>query len=526
MTKKIILAITLTAAITSCAVPITNNTDNSEKNYSVKYSEKESIYIAEQADIASSEDSLDDAKNIESESVKPEENEIKMSEAILSDSTEKDSKKAQNPQPIDDFYIIDPDLVIPATSSATNITSTSFTANWNTTPRATSGYVVTVKAGANVVKTINVSGQLSNSTVVTGLNPNTVYTYTVQARNGYMYSYSSNATSVSTISAILNISTFVGNGTSGYVDGTGTNARFNNPNYIDFDSLGNLYVTDQVNQRIRKITPSGVVSTFAGNSTFGFANGLGTAAQFYDPQGITVDPSDNVYVVDSSGNRIRKITPAGMVTTIAGSNTGVAGYAEGTGSAALFSQPIGITSDSLGNVYVSDQINHRIRKITPSGVVTTFAGNGTSGSTDGTGNDVRFFYPRGLATDNQNNIYVADNFSQKIRKITPSGVVSTVAGSGAVGHDDGTAASATFNYPSALTVDSAGNIYVSDRSNHLIRKISTNGIVSTLAGNLTSGYTNGPASSAQFYYPQGLALDASENLYICDFSNNTIRKAQ
>jgi len=233
-------------------------------------------------------------------------------------------------------------------------------------------------------------------------------------------------------------------------------------------------VTDADNNRIRKITPADriedrVVSTFAGSDTEGSGNGTGTAAQFNHPFGVAVDSSGNVFVGDLDNHRIRRITPAGVVSTLAG--TGIRGHADGIGNTAQFNDPLGVAVDSSGNVYVADYSNNRIRKITPGGMVSTLAGSGTEGYVDDTGSTAQFKSPTGVAVDSSGNVYVTDFSNHRIRKITPAGVVSTFAGTGTRAHADGTANKAQFNYPSGVAMDSRGNVYVADARNNRIRKI-------------------------------------------------------
>lgn len=312
--------------------------------------------------------------------------------------------------------------------------------------------------------------------------------------------------------------TFAGNDISGDTDGTSTEAKFALPTDVAIDSQDNIYVADRSNHKIRKISPSGVVTTLAG-STRGFADGTGANAQFYYPTGIAIDNQGNIYVIDKQNTKVRKITPNGVVTTLAGSSYG---YADGTGSDAQFSNPTGIAIDNENNIYVADQNNHRIRKITLDGVVTTFAG-GTSGFADGMGINAQFNRPSGLTIDSQGNIYITDKNNHRIRKITSNGVVTTLAGDGAIGTADGIGVIAQFNNPIGLTIDHQNNIYIADSENNRIRKIAPDGVVTTLAGN-TQGFLDGDGSASQFEYPTGLTIDSQGNLYVADRNNHKIRK--
>ncbi|WP_175966500.1 Ig-like domain-containing protein [Burkholderia sp. BCC0322] len=312
-------------------------------------------------------------------------------------------------------------------------------------------------------------------------------------------------------------------GTSGSADGTGAAASFSYPTGITVDSAGSLYVADTMNSTIRKITPGGVVTTLAGTAGVkGSADGTGAAASFYRPGSITVDKAGNLYVTDTGNVTIRKITPGGVVTTLAGT-AGVYGSADGTGAAASFTNLSGITVDSAGNLYVTD--NEMVRKITPGGGVTTLAGTaGVYGSADGTGAAASFSSPNGITVDSAGNLYVVDFGGPTIRKITPDGVVTTLAGTAGVnGSADGVGAAASFNGPGGIAIDSAGNLYVNDSNNFTIRKITPGGVVTTLAGTAgIRGSADGIGAAASFSLAWGITVDSAGNLYVADTRNNSI----
>ncbi|HTI58539.1 putative Ig domain-containing protein [Mucilaginibacter sp.] len=473
------------------------------------------------------------------------------------------------------------------------------------------------------------------------------------------------------IAAEGTVSAFAGlAGTPGAANGNGTSARFSGPTYLAIDALGNIYVADNNNQMVRKITPAGDVTTLAGNGTTGFNNGAGTSATFNGLGGLTVDDIGNVYVVDKGNYVVRKITPAGVVSTFAGSGvrgavngdpltakfagstditidikgnlyladggqvrkivtggytidkslplgltfdkttgiisgtpaaatpltnytisaynisgsssftiqitvdpadanavqppdisyatpqvykatktiqplsptnnggavprtvysqvstfagSGVPGAADGLGKAASFSYPIAIATDASGNFYVTETVNSLVRQITPGAVVSTFAGKaGKTGYADGQGSAALFASPSGVAVDGAGNLYIADALNNRIRKISPGGLVSTYAGNGTAGSTNGPALQASFNNPTGLAIDASGNLYVVDQKNNMIRLVSASGIVSTFAGNGLPGNANGPALQASFNQPQGIAVDASGNVYVSD--QNYIRK--
>lgn len=320
------------------------------------------------------------------------------------------------------------------------------------------------------------------------------------------------------------ITTFAGTALSaGSADGRpGT---FNAPNGIAIDAAKNLYVSDTVNNTIRKITPGGEVSTLAGQAgQFGATNGTGNAARFNFPVGLGVDAGGNVYVADAKNFLIRKITPAGEASIFAGAPFQL-GATDGAGGAARFFLPYGIAVDTAGNVYVSEQGNHLIRKITPAGVVSTLAG-GTqqAGFADGTGSAARFNVPFGLAVDSAGNVFVADSGNNAIRRITPAGVVTTVAGNIASGAIDGAAGVARFKEPRGVSVDAGGNIYVADFGNQLVRHIAPGGNVSTLAGSANiAGSTDSVGASARFYDPAAIVADGT-TVFVADSSNNLVRR--
>lgn len=331
------------------------------------------------------------------------------------------------------------------------------------------------------------------------------------------------AWSYSTVAQQL-VTTLAGSATSGSVNGTGSAASFNGPSGVCFDISGNVYVADQNNNIIRKITPAGVVTTLAGSGVAGLVNGTGTAAAFNQPSGLCADLSGNIYVADSYNNVIRMITPAGVVTTLAGSGGQV--FADGPGLSAQFNSPYGICFDPIsGNLYVADQSNRRIRQITlsPNVVVSTIAGTGVAGAVNGAGSSATFDAPTGVCTDASGNVYVADQNNNMIRKITTAGVVSTYAGSGTSGNTNGTGTAAQFDSPTGVSADLSGNIYVADYSNHKIRKIDPSTVVTTLAGFPGFGYTNGNTSVAQFYGPIGISSFTGGILYVADRFNNSIR---
>lgn len=312
----------------------------------------------------------------------------------------------------------------------------------------------------------------------------------------------------------------------GWQDAAASNALFNNPHGLTRDAVGNLYVADRFNHVIRMVSTTGEVSTYAGQAGIsGAADGSVGEATFNEPWGLNVANDGSLLVADTRNNLIRRISPEGIVTTLAG--TGAYGFTDGMATQASFGNPTDLVQATNGNIYVVDHLTHVIRQISPDGMVSTLAGQGDMpGNSDGQGNVARFFRPYGLDLDLDGNIIVADEWNHLIRRVTPAGVVSTIAGTGEIAWRDGQASDAAFNFPWDVAVDAAGNIWVGDGYNYLIRQISPAGWVTTIAGlPQESGEVDGPALAASFDGPTSLVMDpTSTTLWIADAYNHTIRQ--
>jgi hypothetical protein len=357
---------------------------------------------------------------------------------------------------------------------------------------------------------------LSIAANLTALTPNTTYYVRAYATNNLGTGYGSVVkfkTNSSTYTSTATVSTLAGNVNAGLVNGTGTGASFYNPQGVCADGSGNIYVADTYNNVIRKISPLGVTTTFAGNGTLGYLDGTSANAEFYAPAAIAIDASGNLYVADMGNNMIRKITSLGVVSTFAG--RGTAGYSDGTGTNAVFKSPIALTVDASGNVFVADKGNNMIRQITPAGVTTTLAGTTIASQLDGTGTAAGFSAPSGVAVDSQGNVYVTDSGNFAIRKIASGGVVTTIIGSKIF--------STIIPSPSGICIDATGNLFISDAGGRIM-EITTGNILVSLAGSLTtSGFANGVNTAAAFNSPQGITVFGG-NIYVADTYNNMIRK--
>ena len=323
------------------------------------------------------------------------------------------------------------------------------------------------------------------------------------------------------------ISTFAGGALPVNIPGTSASLGFGVPQYIAADPAGHVFFVDQ-NTVLRLDAATGILTLVAGNGTTGFSgdNGPATSAQLYVPGGVAVDSAGNLYIADTFNQRIRKVSN-GVISTVAGNGTPGFSGDNGPATSAQLNSPLGVAVDSAGNLYIADQTNNRIRKVS-NGVITTVAGNGTPGFSgdNGPATSAQLSFPAGIAVDPAGTLYIADGGNYRIRKVS-GGVITTVAGNGIYGDsgDNGPATSAQLKGPVSVAVDAAGNLYIVDSYSCRIRKVS-NGVITTLAGNGTQGFSgdNGPASGAQLYFPEGVAVDAAANLYIADYYNHRIRK--
>ena len=361
-------------------------------------------------------------------------------------------------------------------------------------------------------------------------------------KNIYLFAFAILALGHSVPVAAQIINTVAGNGTAGFgPDGiAATSSKVNTPHGVAVDAAGNLYIADSDNDRIRKVTPTGTISTIGGTGVAGYTgDGVATARQIHGPTGIAVDASGNIFFTDRGNNLVRKISTTGIMTTIAGTYGGVFGSPSpdgGPATAVVLGLPYGIAVDGAGNVIFADQQNHRIRMISPAGIISGVAGAsvGFAGfAGDGglaTASTARLNAPAGVAVDGAGNIYIADYANNKVRKVDAAGMLSTIAGAGLPGYgysgDGGPATAAHFYYPEGVAVDGPGNVYVCDRNNNVVRKIGLTGVINTIAGTGSPAFSGdgGPAILATLNQTTGVAVQDNGDVYIADNSNNRIRR--
>ena len=404
----------------------------------------------------------------------------------------------------------------PTNLTTSNVTANSVVLNWSNSISNLADTLVEYNTALTGTWTTFTHALLGSATTitVTGLNSETSYYFRVSSVKNSLTSIPSTPSSVALtlVDPYWNRVVTVAGFGSGYADGVGTSALFYSPQGMASDSSGNVYVAEYTNHRIRKITPQGVVTTIAGSGSAAFADGTGTGASFNQPRGVAVDSIGNLYVSDGLNRRIRKITPQGVVTTLAGNGT--SGTADGTGAGASF-QGLGHIAiyEATGELFVVDV--YRIRKVTQLGVVSLLAGSTTYGNQEGTGAGASFYSLTGIAVASDGTVIVADTGNSRIRRITQLGVTSLLAGSSS-GFVDDIGINAKINQPTGIAFESGGtSLIFADNATHRVRRVTyPEGVVTTIAGNGTSGYTDGIGSSAAFSYPTGIAVGAGGNVLV------------
>ncbi len=330
------------------------------------------------------------------------------------------------------------------------------------------------------------------------------------------------------------INTYAGGGSIGHTGNGGSAllATLDSPTSVASDAAGNIYISDQQNSCVRKVDTFGIITTVAGTGISGYNgdNIAATAAQLAQNWGIAADAAGNIFIADQSNHRVRKVNTAGIITTIAGSDSIGNSGDGGPATDARIESPVGIAVDAAGNVYVGDYNNNRVRRIDPSGIIHAFAGNGYFGfgGDGGSALTASFGHVQGLATDNAGNVYICDADHNRVRKVLPSGIVYTIAGNGdtSYGGDTGPATAAAFNTPSSVCVSAAGVVYITDCHNNRVRRISTSGIITTAAGTGDMGFfgDGGPSIACKLSHPIGVVMDPAQNIFIADLDNVRIRK--
>lgn len=366
-------------------------------------------------------------------------------------------------------------------------------------------------------KTADTVNLLTFSSKLHNLTPKTTYYLRAYATNIAGTGYGNVIkfiTGENMTSLVGTVTSLAGNSSTGLTDGTGENAFFNSPQGITTNANGDIYISDSFNSAIRMVTTGGTVTTLTGNGTIGYVDGSLADARFYAPQGIIIDATGTTYIADLANNLIRKITAGGVVSTLAGS--GSTGYTDGAGSKAEFNNPCGLAFDPQGNIIVADRGNNLIRRVTPAGVVTTVAGTRVAAYFNSTtGTSASFNKPSGVTVDAAGTIYVADLLNRAIRKISTAGVVTTLIG----GPKDLT----SVGYPGAIAVNTKGDLFIVDQNGRILM-ITAGKVLLPLAGKSLLGFADGQGTSALFSAPQGVNVDKNGNLWIADSGNNRIRK--
>jgi sugar lactone lactonase YvrE len=411
--------------------------------------------------------------------------------------------------------------------------------NSATPTQPTTMHTATSSAGANG----SISGAQTaiwGSTLMFTVTPNAGYFATVGGTCGGSLSgtaYTTNpiaadCTVVATFSPAFTIHTYAGGGATLGDGGAAPSAALFNPYGAALDARGNLYIADFSHHRVRRVTPGGVITTFAGNGTAGFSGdgGAATAASLANPVSVTVDASGNVFIIDFSNNRVRKVNAAGVISTVVGNGMQSTSGDGGPATSASIDRPIGITLDAAGNLYLAESYAHRIRKIDTAGIITTVAGTGEPafGGDGGPATNAKLFWPVHVAVDGAGILHIADRDNHRIRKVSGAGIITTVAGNGTSGFagDGGAATSAALSQPHGIAFDTAGHLYIADSTNHRLRRVSSDtGVITTVAGTGTAGFLGdgGSARNARFNLSLGVVADPYGNLFAVDYHNNRIR---
>ena len=336
------------------------------------------------------------------------------------------------------------------------------------------------------------------------------------------------------VSPSATINTVAGNGTSAFSgdQGAAAGASLSEPIGLAVDAAGNLFIADASNHRVRRVDTLGIITTVAGNGVGRFSGdgGKATSASLNTPTGLAVDASGNLFIADTFNSRIRKVDAAGVVTTVAGNEEARFSRDGVAATSTSLRAPFGVAVDASGNIFIADTSNHRIRKVDTSGIITTVAGNGRErfSGDGGSASRASLNFPTGVTVDMAGNLFITEQGSHRIRKVNAAGIITTVAGNGRerFSGDGGRATRASLSLPTGMAVDTAGNLFIADTSNHRIRKVSTAGVITTVVGNGIGGFSGdgGDAVGASLFQPFGVAVDAAGNLYVADSFNNRIRK--